>query len=127
MSASCTSAGIRVISSIRTTCPARIAVITGDATSAASRRAFGDQPRVVPAVPDRVLGGPGRALHEQRRVAADRGREMLRQPGLAVPGRPSSSRARSVASVATATSTSRRDPTYFGVMTVPSGSAPPSR
>ena len=41
---------------------------------------------------------------------------------LAVPGTPSSSRARSVASVATAISTRRRWPTYFGVITVPSAS-----
>ena len=39
---------------------------------------------------------------------------------LAVPGTPSSSSARSVASVATATSISRRGPMYLGVMTVPS-------
>ena len=39
---------------------------------------------------------------------------------LAVPGTPSSSSARSVASVATATSISRRGPTYFGVIGVPS-------
>ena len=43
----------------------------------------------------------------------------------AVPGTPSSSSARSVARVATATSTSRRDPTYFGMTTVPSASVPP--
>src|SRR6202021_559589 len=46
---------------------------------------------------------------------------------LAVPGTPSSSSARSVASVATATSIRRRLPTYFGVITVPSAAAPPSR
>jgi hypothetical protein len=45
---------------------------------------------------------------------------------LAVPGTPSKSNARSVASVATAISTRRRCPTYFGVMTVPSGSSPPN-
>ncbi len=45
----------------------------------------------------------------------------------AVPGTPSRSRARSVASVVTATSTMRRGPTYFGEITVPSGSVPPSR
>src|SRR5215470_439974 len=45
----------------------------------------------------------------------------------AVPGTPSSSRARSVASVATATSIRRREPTYFGVIAVPSGAVPPSR
>ena len=43
----------------------------------------------------------------------------------AVPGTPSSSSPRSVARVATATSTSRLDPTYFGVTTVPSTSVPP--
>src|SRR3954469_9728573 len=46
---------------------------------------------------------------------------------LAVPGTPSSSSARSVASVATATSMSRRGPTYFGVMTIASLVTPPSR
>src|SRR2546423_1455939 len=46
---------------------------------------------------------------------------------LAVPGTPSSSSARSVVSVATATSMSRRDPTYFGVIGGPSAASPPSR
>ena len=45
---------------------------------------------------------------------------------LAVPGTPSSSSARSVAMVATATSISRREPTYFGMTTV-SPAVPPSR
>ena len=42
ISASCTSAGIRVSSSIRTTLPARIAVMTGEATSAS-----GDGPSAI--------------------------------------------------------------------------------
>ena len=46
---------------------------------------------------------------------------------LAVPGTPSSSSARSVAKVATATSINRREPMYFGVISVPSLSVPPSR
>src|SRR2546421_132568 len=46
---------------------------------------------------------------------------------LAVPGTPSSSSARSVARVATATSISRREPMYFGVTGVPSAATPPSR
>ena len=46
---------------------------------------------------------------------------------LAVPGTPSSSSARSVARVETATSISRRGPVYFGVITVPSAAVPPSR
>ena len=46
---------------------------------------------------------------------------------LAVPGTPSRSSARSVARVVTATSTIRRGPTYFGVITVPSGRVPPRR
>src|SRR3954465_10178563 len=45
----------------------------------------------------------------------------------AVPGTPSRSSARSVASVATATSISRAWPMYFGVISVPSASVPPSR
>ncbi len=40
---------------------------------------------------------------------------------LAVPGMPSRSSARSVASVATAISIRRRWPTYFGEIAVPSG------
>ena len=46
---------------------------------------------------------------------------------LAVPGTPSSSSARSVARVATATSINRREPMYFGWTTVPSDSVPPIR
>ena len=46
---------------------------------------------------------------------------------LAVPGTPSSSSARSVARVATATSISLRDPTYLGVTSNPSSSLPPIR
>src|SRR5262245_39757827 len=44
----------------------------------------------------------------------------------AVPGTPSKSNARSVASVATAVSISRRLPTYFGVIGVLSAALPPS-
>src|SRR5690606_39043504 len=39
-------------------------------------------PRVVPAVPDGLLGGAGGALDEQGRVAADGGGEVFGQPGL---------------------------------------------
>ena len=46
---------------------------------------------------------------------------------LAVPGTPSRSSARSVARVATATSISRREPTYFDEITVPSESTSPIR
>ena len=45
---------------------------------------------------------------------------------LAVPGTPYSSKARSVASVAMAISTSRSLPTYLGVTTKPLSSVPPS-
>ena len=45
----------------------------------------------------------------------------------AVPGTPSSNSALSVTSVATAISTSRCWPTYFGTITVPSDSDPPIR
>jgi len=45
----------------------------------------------------------------------------------AVPGTPNSSSARSVASVATAVSTRRRLPTYFGVIAAPLAVLPPSR
>ena len=46
---------------------------------------------------------------------------------LAVPGTPYSSSARSVASVATATSIRRREPIYLGLIAKPSSSVPPSR
>jgi hypothetical protein len=45
---------------------------------------------------------------------------------LAVPGTPRSNSARSVARVAIATSTSRREPRYFGLIGVPSSVSPPS-
>jgi hypothetical protein len=45
-------------------------------------RSLRDQPRVVPAVPDRFLGGPRGALHHQRRVAGDGRGQVLGQPGL---------------------------------------------
>ena len=44
--------------------------------------ALGEQPGVVPAVAQRLLGGAGGALHEQGRVAADGGGEVLADPGL---------------------------------------------
>ena len=84
---SCTSAGMRVSSSTRAMLPLAIAVITGLGTSAPRARALGQQPGVVPAVADRLLAGAGRALDEQRRVAADRRGEVLAAPSvLAVPG-----------------------------------------
>jgi len=46
---------------------------------------------------------------------------------LAVPGTPSSSSARSVVRVATATSIRRRLPMYFGVTSKPESRVPPSR
>src|SRR5215217_9354568 len=46
---------------------------------------------------------------------------------LAVPGTPRSNNARSVTRVATATSISRREPTYFGLIIVPSDNGPPIR
>ena len=45
-------------------------------------RALGQQPGVVPAVAERLLGRAGGALHEQRRVAADRRGEVLADPRL---------------------------------------------
>ena len=45
-------------------------------------RALGEQAGVVPAVAQRLLGRAGGALHEQRRVAADRRREVLADPRL---------------------------------------------
>ena len=44
--------------------------------------AVGEQLRVVPAVADGLLGRARRALHQQRRVAADGGREVLGHPRL---------------------------------------------
>src|SRR5215204_4172248 len=46
---------------------------------------------------------------------------------LAVPGTPRSNNARSVTRVATATSINRREPTYFGLIIVPSDNGPPIR
>ena len=110
---------MRVSSSNRAIAPCSIARMIGLGTSASRDWPLGEQPRVVPAVADRLLAGAGRALHDQRRVAADRRGEVLARASVfAVPGSPSSSSARSVASVAMAISTSRRSPMYFGVTTV---------
>ena len=78
-SASCTSGRQRVISSTRATAPARIAVSTGDGTSAAAAGPLREQQRVVPAVAQLVLGGAGGALHGQRAGAADGGGQQLGQ------------------------------------------------
>ena len=82
MRASCTSDGMRVSSSMRATAPRSMARMTGLGTTAAARRAFGQQPGVVPAVADGLLGRARRALDEEGGVAGDGGGEMLRHPGL---------------------------------------------
>ena len=82
ISASCTSDGMRVSSSIADELAAVHPGHDRAGHERGARRPFGEQPRVVPAVADRLLAGAGRALDEQRRVAADRGGEVLRQPAL---------------------------------------------
>ena len=82
MSASCTSDGMRVSSSIR----AMRALLHRPHHRAGHERvagrAVGEQAGVVPAVADRLLGRARRALHEQGRVAGDGGGEVLADPGL---------------------------------------------
>ncbi len=87
------------------------------------RRPLGQQPGVVPAVADRFLGGAGGALHEQGRVAGDGRGAGARTPrswrcrarrAAAAPGRWRGWRP--------PPPSSRRGPTYFGVITVPSAS-----
>ena len=82
ISASCTSLGIRVSSSMRTIEPRSIARNTGDGHERRVARTLGEQAGVVPAVAHRLLRRAGGALHEQRRVAADRRREVLADPRL---------------------------------------------
>ena len=82
MRASCTSAGMRVSSSMRTSEPASMARITGPGTSAAAARPLGEQPGVVPAVAQRLLGRARRALHHEGRRAADGRGEVLAHPRL---------------------------------------------
>ena len=83
--ASWTSGRQRVTSSIRTTAPVRIACRTGRCHERFRRRALREQEGVVPAVLDLVLGRPGGALHRERRAAADRRRQQLRQHRLGGP------------------------------------------
>ena len=45
-------------------------------------RALGDQAGVVPSVAQRLFGRAGRPLHQQRRIAADRCRQVLADPRL---------------------------------------------
>ena len=52
--------------------------ITGTRDEGRTRRALGQEPRVVPAVADRLLAGARGALDEQRRIAADRRRQVLK-------------------------------------------------
>ena len=69
----------RVISSTRATAPLRIAVRTGEGTSACRAGPLGEQQGVVPAVAELVLGGAGGALHGERAGAADGGGQQLGQ------------------------------------------------
>ena len=105
-----------------------IARITGLGTSAVPRRALGQQPGVVPAVADRLLGGAGGALHEQRASRRRSPRRGARTPtswpcparrAAAARGRWRAWRRRSRSGGAV--------PTYFGVIAVPSAASPPSR
>src|SRR5689334_1505205 len=66
----------------------RDGTVTGVQTCAlpiSSRWTLGEQAGVVPSVADRLLASPGRALDEQRGIAADRCGEVLRQPALCRP------------------------------------------
>ena len=117
MRASCTSAGIRVSSSTRTMAPVSIARITGLGTSACAAGPVGEQPGVVPAVAQRLLRRARRALHHQRRRAADR------RPRGARPPRSSPCRARRAAAAPgrwpgwpRRSRSSRREPRYFGLI-----------
>ena len=82
ISASCTSDGMRVSSSTRASLPAlhRPEDRAGDERVPA--RPLGQQPGVVPAVAQRLLGRARRALDDQRAVAGDRRREVLGHPRL---------------------------------------------
>ena len=81
-SASCTSEGMRVSSSMRTRRPVPHGPVHRARHQRRLARPLGEQPGVVPAVAQRLLGGARRALHEQRRVAADGGGEVLADPRL---------------------------------------------
>ena len=81
-SASCTSEGMRVSSSTRTRRPVAHRPVHRARHERRLGRALGQQAGVVPAVAQGLLGRPGGALHEQRRIAADRRREVLADPGL---------------------------------------------
>ena len=117
---------MRVNSSTRAIVPFSIARITGLGTRPAART-LRQQQRVVPAVAHGLLRRARGALHHQREAPQIAAARCSLTQLLAVPGTPSSSSARSVASVATATSISRRSPMYLADTAVPSGSVPPSK
>ena len=125
ISASCTSAGMRVSSSTRASAPRRIARMTGPRHQRRLGGALGQQPGVVPAVAQCFLAGAGGALHDEGRVAETAAARCSLNQVLPVPGTPSSRSARSVASVATAISSRRAGPMYLGTTTNPPGSVVP--
>ena len=128
ISASCTSAGMRVSSSIGGD---RRRLHGGhDRAEDTSARVVGPSAsslRVIPAVPNGLLRGPEVPCTNNVESSEIAAAKCSDTHDLAVPGTPSSSSARSVAKVATATSINRREPTYFDEITVPSGSTSPIR
>jgi hypothetical protein len=118
---------MRVSSSTRTSAPARMARSTGLGTSGLLARPLGEQAGVVPAVAQRLLRRARGALDEEGRVARDRRGEVLAHPRLR--------RARQAEEQERPVRGQRGDrhlddarrPMYFGVITVPSSSVPPSR
>ena len=82
MSASCTSLGRRVSSSMRTMLPRSMARHDRRRHERPAAGPFGQQAGVVPAVAHGLFGGAGGALHQQRRVAADGRGQVLADPGL---------------------------------------------
>ena len=81
-SASCTSLGMRVEFFDTRNRTALHRAIDRAGHQCGDAGTFGEQARVVPAVTQLLLGRAGRALHEQRRVAADRGGEVFAEPRL---------------------------------------------
>ena len=82
MSASCTSAGMRVSSSTRAIEPVGHGPHDRARHHRVAARSIGEQLGVVPAVADRLLAGARGALHQQRRVAADGRGQVLADPRL---------------------------------------------
>ena len=119
ISASWTSAAQRVISSKRANLPSLHRAQDRRGHERARRRPLGEEQRVVPGVLDLLLGGAGRALDDEREVAADGRRQVLGQPALRRAGLADEHQRAIRGERGDGDLHERASPMYFGVIATP--------